>query len=668
MVTVVTVRAQDRRIPASSTSLGVTFLEKTMETSNSTRYFKKAISLLVIGLRYLSTEIIAWQGLQAITRRPVGCCRRFLCNEAFQGVDSISDIALKSNRDVALLSAEMNIDGTGRMNIQQPRLHSVARAVALACACPGMALSVSAFAFNVDSGSSDLAISWDNTLKYSAGWRVRDVNPAVAPAGTAGFTPQINTNDGDRNFSRGLVSNRFDILSELGVRYRRDSGFRISAAAWYDDVYQHDNDRNVSDAPGLNQSGPYNQFNKRTRIAQGRNAELLDAFAYTRQSLGEMNLNLKVGRFTQLYGETLFLGNNGIAGAQTPLDLSRALSVPNSQFKEVARPVGQISGQLQLTPDVIVGAYYQGEWRKSRLPAAGSYFSFADFVDDGGEILYTPFGPALRGSDIEPKNSGQGGAQVRVRSGDTEYGLYAATFHEKLPQFYARFNAGPAGVVPADYVMVYGQNIRTVGGSFSTVLGETNVAGEVSYRTNMPLVAAGSFVFPINDPAADGDANARFPKGDTLHLNLSTISVLGANALWGGASFLGEFAFNRRLRVTDNPAALEPNATRDAGAIQFVFTPEYFQVLPETDLQIPIGVSYGLFGRSSVNGVLFPAEHGGSLSVGAKAMYQKAWQFSLNYTHYIGTAGSVATTTGLNSYQNFHGDRDFVSLSVQRAF
>ena len=546
------------------------------------------------------------------------------------------------------------------------RMKLMARAVA--CAAAGMALSGPALSFNVETDSPDLAISWDNTFKYSTAWRVRGVNSSVAPAGAAGLTPQVNTNDGDRNFGRGLISNRVDILTELGVRYKRDSGFRISAAGWYDDVYQHHNDRSAADAAGLNQTGPYDEFNKHTRIAQGRNAELLDAFVYTKKSLGEMNLNLKAGRFTQLYGESLFFGNNAIAGAQTPLDLARALSVPNSQFKEVARPVGQVSVQLQITPDVIFGAYVQPEWRKSRLPAAGSYFSFADFVDDGGEILYTPYGPARRGKDIEPGNSGQGGMQLRFKAGDSEFGLYAATFHEKLPQFYARFNAGPGGVVPQDYVMVYGRNIRTVGGSFSTLVGETNVAGEMSYRTNMPLVAAGSFVFPINDPAADGDRNARFPKGDTLHLNLSAISVLGANALWDGASFIGEFAFNRRLRVTDNPEALDPNATRDAGALQFVFTPEYFQVLPETDLQLPVGVSYGLWGRSSVNGVLFPAEHGGSVSIGAKAVYQKAWQMGLNYTHYVGSAGSVATPTGLNSYQNFHGDRDFVSLSVQRSF
>jgi hypothetical protein len=83
-------------------------------------------------------------------------------------------------------------------------------------------------------------------------------------------------------------------------------------------------------------------------------------------------VNVKAGRFTQLYGESLFFGSNGIAGAQTPLDLIKALSVPNSQFKEIARPVGQVSTLVQLSPTVSIGAYYQLEWRKSRLPAAGS--------------------------------------------------------------------------------------------------------------------------------------------------------------------------------------------------------------------------------------------------------------------------------------------------------
>ena len=92
---------------------------------------------------------------------------------------------------------------------------------------------------------------------------------------------------------------------------------------------------------------------------------------------------------------------------------------------------------------------------------------------------------------------------------------------------------------------------------------------------------------------------------------------------------------------------------------------------PGLGLQVPIGVGYGLFGRSSVNGVLFPSENGGNVSIGLKADYLKTWQASVGYTHYFGTDGSVInydTAVPELSYNNFHGDRDFISFSVQRTF
>jgi len=413
-------------------------------------------------------------------------------------------------------------------------------------------------------------------------------------------------------------------------------------------------------------SAAYDEFTDDTEKLHGRKAELLDAFVYGSFTPGDMNLNTKAGRFTQLYGESLFFGSNGIAAAQTSLDLIKALSVPNSQFKEILRPVGQVSGQLQINSDVSIGAYYQLEWRKSRLPAAGSYFSFADFVDEGGEAIFAPVpgGIALRDDDIEARDSGQGGVQLKFRAGDTEYGIYAAQYHDKMPQFYLYPDT-------SRYEMVYAEDIRTVGFSFSTLVGETNVAGELSFRDDMPLVARGNTVIVPASMGADGGDDAAFPKGRTMHVNLSAISVLSATPFWDGASFIGEFAFNRRLSVTDNKDQLDPEATRDASALQFIFTPEYFQVAPGLDLQMPIGVSYGLSGRSSVNGALFPANHGGNVSVGLKAEYQKTWQASLGFTHYYGPDGSVIkydTADPQLSYNNFHGDRDFVSMSVQRTF
>ncbi|MCM2329922.1 MAG: DUF1302 domain-containing protein [Pseudomonas sagittaria] len=544
-----------------------------------------------------------------------------------------------------------------------PKFHLKKLFFAVAGAIAGLSATSPAFAFQIDSGNPDLRMSWDNTVKYSAAWRVKDADADIADNSVG---VQANTNDGDLNFDKGLISNRLDLLSELDLRYKRNYGLRLSGAAWYDDVYNKSNDNPGALGGALvnSRSADFDEFTNDTEKLHGRKAELLDAFVYGSFTPGDMNLNAKAGRFTQLYGESLFFGSNGIAAAQTSLDLIKALSVPNSQFKEILRPVGQVSGQLQINSNVSVGAYYQLEWRKSRLPAAGSYFSFADFVDEGGEGLFTPFGVALRGDDIEARDSGQGGLQLKFTAGDTEYGVYAAQFHDKMPQFYLYPDTGI-------YEQVYAEDIRTIGFSFSTLVGETNVAGEISFRDNMPLVATGNTVIVPASLGADGGDDAAFPKGRTLHANLSAISVLAATPLWDGASFIGEFAYNRRLSVTDNKDQLDPEATRDAGALQFIFTPEYFQVAPGLDLQVPIGVSYGMFGRSSVNGALFPANHGGNISVGLKAEYQKTWQASLGFTHYYGPDGSIVkydTAVPELSYNNFHGDRDFVSLSVQRTF
>lgn len=538
-------------------------------------------------------------------------------------------------------------------------------ALCLAVAGAGLAMNTPTVqAFQIDTGNPDLRMSWDNTIKYSAAWRLNNARDSVADDSIG---VQANTNDGDQNFDRGLISNRFDLLSEFDLRYKRNYGLRLSGAAWYDDVYNKSNDNPGALGGALvnSTSVRHDRFTDDTEKLHGRKAELLDAFVYGRYTVNDMGLNLRAGRFTQLYGESLFFGNNSIAGAQSSLDLIKALSVPNSQFKEILRPIGQLTAQLQINQNVSLGAYYQLEWRKSRLPAAGSYFSFADFIDEGGEsIILGPGVSVFRTGDIEASDSGQGGLQLKIKSGNFEYGVYAAQYHDKMPQFYLYPDTGL-------YEQVFAENIRTLGLSVSTLIGETNVAAEMSYRHDMPLVAPGNTVILPQSMGADGDDRAAFPKGNTAHFNLSAISLFNESRFWDGATFIGEFAFNRRLSVSDNRDQLDPLATRDAGAIQFVFTPEYFQVRPGLDLQVPIGMGYGLFGRSSVNGVLFPSENGGNVSVGLKAEYMKKVQASLNFTHFYGSSGSVIkydTAVPELSYKNFHGDRDFVSFSIQRTF
>ncbi|MCP4712164.1 MAG: DUF1302 domain-containing protein, partial [Planctomycetes bacterium] len=91
---------------------------------------------------------------------------------------------------------------------------------------------------------------------YSAGFRVDGQSDTLTDS--ARNPGNLNQDDGDRNFDRGLISNRFDLLSEFDVIYK-GWGVRLSGAAWYDFVYNTDNDNN-SPATANAYSVPHDEF------------------------------------------------------------------------------------------------------------------------------------------------------------------------------------------------------------------------------------------------------------------------------------------------------------------------------------------------------------------------------------------------------------------------
>jgi hypothetical protein len=544
-----------------------------------------------------------------------------------------------------------------------------------------------AYAFEV-TGDGDLAVRWDNTLKYSAMRRLKDPSPGLTnppPGNLAGK----NFDDGDRNFNKGLVSSRLDLLSELDVTYKGSAGVRLSGAAWYDAVYNRSNDNN-SQATVNSASVPAGEFTDATRRIMGNKAELLDAFVFGHGDLGGLASSGRFGKHTVLYGETLFFGSNGIAGGQAPVDVIKALSVPNSQFKEILMPVEQLSGQIQVTSNVSVAGYYQLKWKKARIPASGSYFSNFDPVDAGGEqgYLFTgapaPFGPLTTitraTSDIKAKDSGQGGLQLRLRpeNMDVDLGFYAIRYHEKTPQFYI-YPLGAAAPIPAlaalphTYKLVYPENISSFGTSFSTVLGDANVAGELSMRRNTPLVSRLALLTPAQALTADNDTNPAYAVGNSAHLNLSAMTTLPQTALWEGGFAMVEVGWNRRTSITKNPEMLDLNVERDAWGFRFVVEPAYYQVLPGLDISIPIGLGYNPRGKSSVvSGFNGGVDKGGDVSIGINGEYEKTWKLSVKYVHYLGDENvkSIPYTQAIlmNSFAQTMKDRDFLSFSVQCAF
>ncbi len=543
-----------------------------------------------------------------------------------------------------------------------------------------------AFAFDIPTGDN-WQVRLDTTVSYSDIFR-------VAPVYGPSETTNANTDDGDRNLHSGLVSNRIDVLSEFDAVYRSSTGqnlfgMRVSAAGWYDAVYNQDNGNN---SPGTinHYSNGNNEFSNQTRNIEGRNLDLLDAFIFANPTIGDDSASIRVGRHTVLYGETLFFGANGIAFAQSPVDVIKALSLPDAQFKEIILPVGQTSGTIQLADNLSLGAYWQFEYRPNRLPGAGSYFSTAEVFGDGNESLVLSPGEGRRPEIVLQRDAAiapssgidQGGLEVKwTPKGTTlEFGLYAAIYDDKNPQAYLSIAGVRPGVIPhplpddqfadGDFQEVYARHIQTYGVSLSTNIGDWNVAGELSARVNTPLVSDLQVVPGIPGLMPDNDGHPLYGVGNTFHWNFSTVYVAPESRLWDSAAVTAELAGNSVLQVTQNPRAVDPNSSRTAVGMRAVLTPTYFQVRPSLDLNFPIGVGFNPAGNSravpAFNGD--SVRLGGDVSVGAQLVYRQVWRAGINYTRYYGSPGSFLTTENTLSFKQALADRDFVSISLSRSF
>lgn len=565
--------------------------------------------------------------------------------------------------------------------------------LAVAAIVTSLGAMPTAQAYEITTDNPDLTMRWDNTLKYSDAWRMHDPSSIL--------TANRNLNDGDANFNKGMISNRLDLFSEFDLTYKQ-MGMRLSAAAWYDDIYNRRNDH-PNDGTANQLSVPYNSFTDETRSIHGRKAELLDAFVFSKFNLDDKSATVRAGRHAQLWGESLFFGNNAIAGGMMPVDAVKLSSVPNTLFKEAIRPVQMLSGQVQLKPEVSVAAYYQLRWEASRLPAVGSYFSQADTTPAGGEQLLLGLPTVARGGpflqDNAPRvgnenarNSGQGGIRLSIRHGETDYGLYVTHFHSKSPQQVTNLGLRPvtgvfpgAGCVvpgsvqtgatncglrgPVSYRLVYHEGITAYGASASRTFSNVTLAAEASIRHNQNLTSTGvADTSALGGPATDNSSNPAYATGRTAHANFAVLWSVPPTALFRESNFSGEIIWNRVLSVEKNPSVVTPKATRDAFAMRGVFEPVYRQVVPGLDLSVPVGLGYAPKGsRSMVLGPIIP-EGGGDLTIGLNGTYLNTWSLSLSYTHYYGGEQPAVDASGSLTYGQSLKDRDFLAFSVRRTF
>ena len=527
------------------------------------------------------------------------------------------------------------------------------------CTAFATALTVSsAFAHNVPLGQEGF-VRYNFTANYGVAKRLEAPDAAMASPAAADplYVGKINANDGNLNFKKGaLINNRVSLLGEVDARYSANQGVFLRAQAFYDAAYHGRTDNSAAFPNTDNHASNAAEFARGTRRAAGGEAEFLDAYWYGDFKTGdESALNVKVGRHVVQWGESLFFAN--IAGAQSPVDVNK-INVPGAQVKDFLLPVGQVSVNYSLNPKWTVMGYAQYEFREAKLPAAGSFWSVADFLGPGAErFLFAPGFGLSRGNDIKPSAGGQWGLGARyITDSSSEFGVYHLRYHSRAPSLQ---------INPANYQVVYQKDIKLTGASFSTRAGDAAVAGEVSYKQNVPIwvmTAAGANNYNQADPNAY--------RGNVWQAQVNSTYIMGPNALAsGGITLLGELAYQR---IASNKSNLALANSKDAAAISVMAIPSYPNVWDGWDLQVPISYMQAIGGKNAAAcagacHATFPSGDSLTLlgakekrfSVGANFTYMANLKLGMSYNKFLGKA----------DYQlNPAGDRDNIAFNVSYNF
>ena len=395
------------------------------------------------------------------------------------------------------------------MTKKTKRLHQFAKLPLAVVIAASLSTSASAFQFYL----GDVEASLDTTLSAGASWRVQDRASWLVGVGNGGTGGSINSDDGNLNTNKGQTYSKIvKGNTEFLLKYNEWGAF-ARATYWYD--IELKNERRATDVNGY----------QRELSPQGREnasgAQFLDAYIWRDFWIGDMPLNVRVGKQVVSWGESTFIFN-GI-NVINPVDIG-AFRNPGAEIKDALLPVNMVYGSLGLTDNVTVEAFVQLKYEKTKIEDCGTFFSTVDYVADGCGPVYLLNGqsektnreglagnPNLatrlsRGADKEPNDTDQYGLAVRWYAqalNETEFGLYLLQYHSRAPLVsgtVARDTGNGAGGAPdgkistdeiintSNFFIEYPQRIQMLGLSFNTTgpFG-VSLAGEYSFKHNMPV-------------------------------------------------------------------------------------------------------------------------------------------------------------------------------------
>ena len=424
--------------------------------------------------------------------------------------------------------------------------NSLGRKKILALAIPlMMAAQVQGVEFNY----GEIEGSFDTQISLGSSWRVenQDSNLLVNRDGTT-----ANADDGNKNYEKGdAFSQIFKASHDLQFSYRNFGGF-VRGKYWYDSALAN-NKVAYGHGPTATNSGvagaPISYVDADTTLddsdfndlSKAQGATLLDAFVYGEFELGDMPLDVRLGKQVVSWGESTFI--RGGINAINPVDVS-AFRRPGAEIKEGLLPVNMLYANIGLSDNLSMETFYQLEFQETVIDACGTFFSTSDFAAESCDSVIVAGGVFNVARDEDglrkPKDDGQFGLAFRYISeelGDTEFGFYFMNIHSRTPivngVYHSLTPAVEAGMNQAVLDSTYGAAGVTQAVVEADVF--ANGAASAHYATYVAaLTNAGGFL--AGQRAAGAGYFVTYPE-DLQIAGLSFATNVGSLALSGEVSF-----------------------------------------------------------------------------------------------------------------------------------
>ncbi|WP_245573958.1 DUF1302 domain-containing protein [Neptunomonas japonica] len=570
-----------------------------------------------------------------------------------------------------------------------------------------LAATLAGQAYGVEFQLGEVEGRFDSQLSVGASWRVNDPDTDLIsePNGGRGLGSG-SFDDGNQNFKQGeTFSKTLKGSHELSLSYKNVGAF-VRGKYWSD--FELEDGRrghgHTENGYAANEQLDDNGFND---FAKFSGAEILDAYVYGYFDIGNMPLDVRLGRQVVNWGESTFI--QGGINVINPFDVS-AFRRPGSEIKEGLLPVNMAFASLGVTDNLSLEAFYQISWEPTVEDGCGTYFSANDFAAEGCNGIRVDQG-ALNGiadstyynalttrvvnrnadGKRDAKDSGQFGFALRYLAedlNDTEFGLFFARYHSRLPVISGVKTPNPANPFASEYFVEYPEDIKMLGVSWNTNVGELAWSGEISHKRDVPiqlngpmLVAsmltlgtqagnpANGAVVPVLGAGLGTDIQG-YTAFDVTQAQTTLIktvnNVMGASRL----ALVGELGWTHIHDFDESASALKygrsgvfgytPSdddgfVTQDSVGYVARASLSYPNAISGVSLTPQVSFKHGISGYGPQPGAAFN-EGQKSINLSLQADYLERYRAQISYTNFFG-----------GDYNEL-ADRDFISLSTSVSF